>query len=417
MPRSLSGESLVIASQILLKQDTNVSGGIQSSLVDVMELFLLATEVEKVLFDTNSDSPASQKVVDAYLASQLAQYRRLDTLVPFSEVDGLQLFLNNYRLLGNLSFEQVLYKDSPGVFLDLKTKIDALQPRKQATQLIQQDHTHLYQPKQTRVRRVSNTQLFQDTYQTYSPSITRQYLSTNTQLFSDTYHWYNVSRTAPDPVYSLGNPDSAGNKGRIALYKNGSLVPGSEFQFLPTPVAHAHNLLSVTPGPAPNEFYFLNNPSGHSFAHPAGSGSGSADGVISSLSLDTQTTSPNFGMLTAIRSDGVAVSSTQKTTDIHPTLADFTSLQSTITLQNAINSGLFTLHASQIGALQSDLAALTARVAQLEADAVTFKFNGGTAVPLKQLQLRSGDFPGTAYYNTSGILMASITTPPLQNPY
>ena len=143
MSRSLSGESLVVASQILLKQDTVDSTGIQSQLVDVLELFLLASEVEKVLFDSNSDSPASQKVVEAYLAAQLAQYRRLDTLVPFSEIAGLTAFLSNYRLLSNLSFEQVLYKDSPGVFLDLKTKIDALQPRKQSTQLIQQDHTQL----------------------------------------------------------------------------------------------------------------------------------------------------------------------------------------------------------------------------------------------------------------------------------
>ncbi len=58
----------------------------------MLELFLLASVVEKVLFDTNSDSPASQKVVDAYLAAQLAAYRRLDTLVPFSQIDGLTLF-------------------------------------------------------------------------------------------------------------------------------------------------------------------------------------------------------------------------------------------------------------------------------------------------------------------------------------
>ena len=80
MPRSLSGESLVIASQILLKQDAvdTTSGlpSIQSSLVDVLELFLLASVVEKVLFDANSDSPASQKVIDAYVASQLADCRR-----------------------------------------------------------------------------------------------------------------------------------------------------------------------------------------------------------------------------------------------------------------------------------------------------------------------------------------------------
>ena len=103
MPRSLSGESLVIASQILLKQDTidTTSGlpSIQSSLVDVMELFLLASVVEKLIFDSNSDSPASQKVVDAYIASQLSNYRRLDTLVPFSDIAGLTAFLTKSLLV------------------------------------------------------------------------------------------------------------------------------------------------------------------------------------------------------------------------------------------------------------------------------------------------------------------------------
>ncbi len=98
MPRSLGGESLVVASQILLGQDTIDATGVRSNLVDVMGLFLLANEVEKVLFDANSDRPASQKVVDAYVASRPSNYGRPDTLVPFNEVGGLSRFLNNYML-------------------------------------------------------------------------------------------------------------------------------------------------------------------------------------------------------------------------------------------------------------------------------------------------------------------------------
>ena len=122
-------------------------------------------------------------------------------------------------------------------------------------------------------------------------------------------------------------------------------------------------------------------------------------------------------MLTAIRSDGIAVSSVQKTTDIHPTTTQYL-------MDKMLSDGLHVLRATEVVALQNRCTALEAvataleaRCTALEAALPTFKFNGGTPVPLKQLQLRTGDFPGTAYYPQSGILMASITTPPLQSPY
>ena len=169
--RSLSGESVVQASQILLKQDTLEGTGLQSRLIDVCELFLLASAIETVLFNSDAESPATQKVIGAYIAAQLLQYRRLDVPVPLAEVDGLLAFLSsNYRLINNFFFQEVRYQDAPGVFLDLKTKIDSLTTSKEAQTVIQQDHTHFYAPqKQVRVRRVTQNHLQLDTHVMFSP--------------------------------------------------------------------------------------------------------------------------------------------------------------------------------------------------------------------------------------------------------
>ena len=102
--RSLSGESVVQASQILLKQDTLEGTGLQSRLIDVYELFLLASAIETVLFNSDAESPATQKVIGAYIAAQLLQYRRLDVPVPLAEVDGLFACLNKYRQINNFFF-------------------------------------------------------------------------------------------------------------------------------------------------------------------------------------------------------------------------------------------------------------------------------------------------------------------------
>ena len=164
--------------------------------------------------------------------------------------------------------------------------------------------------------------------------------------------------------------------------------------------------------------YFLNNPSAHSHLHPSsGGGSGGADGVLQSLSIDTQAGSAGLGKITGILSSGVGMTTGQSTLDIHPTLSDFSNLQSSIALQNGINSGLFTSHAAQIAALQSEIAELTNRVQNLEANALTFKFENGAIVPLKELQLKTGHFPGTSYYAQSGILKIQLSEPADTNPY
>ena len=77
--------------------------------------------------------------------------------------------------------------------------------------------------------------------------------------------------------------------------------------------------------------------------------------------------------------------------------------------------------ANQIVALTQLITALTARVATLEANALTMKFENGTSNPLHEIQFKTGHFPGTAYYPASGgsraILKVQTSTPAGQNPY
>ena len=73
--------------------------------------------------------------------------------------------------------------------------------------------------------------------------------------------------------------------------------------------------------------------------------------------------------------------------------------------------------AGQIAALQSEIAALTARVQNLEANALTFKFENGAIVPVSQLQLKTRHFPGSAYYPTSAVLKIQLSEPSDADPY
>ena len=131
--------------------------------------------------------------------------------------------------------------------------------------------------------------------------------------------------------------------------------------------------------------------------------------MISSLDFLSST-----GHARAITTTGVVPTTPQSWDDRYYTRAEVDALLSAITSQHAmdqaINQGLHTLYANQISAID-------ARITALEANAPTFKFNGGTDQPLLQLQVKSGDFPGTAYYNQSGIVKIAISTPPDADPY
>lgn len=198
---------------------------------------------------------------------------------------------------------------------------------------------------------------------------------------NDIYYKYNVTKVAAEPVYTSGNPDFY-NKGRIGLYKDGTLI--STLQLPPTPLAHAYNLLSVTPGPG--EHYFLNNPAARSDSHPVsgGSGSGSSDGVIQALSIDPDSAGANTGKITAYISGGVAITTPQSTTDIHYSNTEADALLNAITSRHSmdvsISNGLQTLRAQQI-------AALDPRTAALEAiPRLTMNFQGGGDLPVDQIQ-------------------------------
>ena len=134
--RSLSGEIRGVFSELLLRLDTVTPAGVQSQLTDILALFVLVTAVQKAVLDASSDDPSSQKVVADYVGNQLALYRPLATPIPFQDVSGLVGYLANYRLISNEFYDTVMYLDAPGTYLDLKQKIDSLQPRKTAARQI-----------------------------------------------------------------------------------------------------------------------------------------------------------------------------------------------------------------------------------------------------------------------------------------
>ena len=80
-------------------------------------------------------------------------------------------------------------------------------------------------------------------------------------------------------------------------------------------------------------------------------------------------------------------------------------------------NGLITALNASIGANATYAQGLNTRLVAVEQAMPTLKFNGGTAAPLLQLQVKSGDFPGTAYYTQNGILKVGISTPPDDDPY
>ena len=94
-----------------------------------------------------------------YVGNQLALYRPLATPIPIHDVSGLLLYLTNYRTLGNAFYDSVNYQDAPGVYIDLKTKIDSMQGhRHAAAQQILSEQYHYYAPQITKRRPVTEQQ-------------------------------------------------------------------------------------------------------------------------------------------------------------------------------------------------------------------------------------------------------------------
>lgn len=415
--RSLTNERHINATTLSLSEIFVQNGLAQSSMRDIFEIFLKIDDVSKDTWDSESKNPASQEKIAEQLAASLALCRLKSLPVPLAEIDGLFIFLQNqYRALSNSTYEMINLRDysNPGVFFNVAEFLANLSREisfKRGSS-VYQELNYTWSPDITKHIHISRPTTAFQTDVNYSYQVDRTVRRTKVEqrLQSDIYYNYNVTKVAAEPVYTLGNPDFY-NKGRIGLYKDGTLI--STLQLLPTPLAHAYNLLSVTPGP--NESYFLNNPGAHSNSHPGGSGSGSSDGVLQTLSIDTGNASANLGKVTAYITGGIAITTPQATTDIHYTKTEVDALLNAITSQHAmdvsISNGLHTLRAQQI-------AALDARIAALEAiPRLTMKFQGGSDLPVDQIQLKNGHFSGTAHYTGVNILYLQTAGPSDNNPY
>ena len=139
--------------------------------------------------------------------------------------------------------------------------------------------------------------------------------------------------------------------------------------------------------------------------HGGGSG-GSSDGYIASIDIDAQA-GAGLGKITAIRQPGgVAITSAQSTTDIHPTLTQHNTLAVSVqflTIQNA--------------ALSAAVSALTTRIEALENQRLTTKLDPGlAALDVDQITFDSSSF-GKQYFASSKTLHVFTGSQPSNTPY
>lgn len=351
MGRSAFGEREGVFSVLrLVQHEVGASGDIESHLRDILEIFLKRVDVREI-FDAASTDVAGMSAIATYIAQLLANYRLISSPLDFNDFDPpLSLMLSNYRLLTNQTFSSLVtdslsFLDGPNTRVDLKAKFDDLEL--------------------TAARRAP-VQLFTEQNYSWQPQVAKtvKRYDTRQAIVQDVAYYYNITRTR-DPVYSLGNPDDTeGYKGRIALYKDGEQV--SVLQFMPTPLAHAYNLLSVTS----DERYVLNSPSDHSGSHPQSSGSGGSP-VLSSLSIDTLTGSANLGKFIGILTDGTAVTSGQSTLDLHPSLTDYNALL------------------ASVASLQAQVAVMSFQISALQNSQLQVRING-VLQPCSRLSFDSG---------------------------
>ena len=268
--------------------------------------------------------------------------------------------------------------------------------RRSLTQLYQ-DTNHVWSPTVNRTIRHQSTHhpLYWDTHNHFSPTTTRhiRHLRVEHPVVMEQHHHLTVKRVSAKPTYAIANQDTY-NLGRIALYKDG-VLQGSALQLPPTPVSHANNLLGTTS--APNPFYVLNGPNHHGTHGGGGSGGSSGNPYIASLSIDTLTSSPTLGSITAIRSDGVGISSAQSATDL-------------FYLKSEVDTF--------VAALQASLTALTARVTALEAQRLATKLDPNlSALDVDQITFDNNHFGKQYFSATKTLHVFTGTTLPTNTPY
>ena len=364
----------MVASELLLKFDeVTPQGALTSSLVDALAFFLKASQLKDDAFDPEGEDAATARRIEERIQALVEERRRKDELIPVGDISDLTGFLYPWRMKADL-YHDILFLRDGDAFVNLIQRIQGLTPRTNGFQTIWQQHEHVFKPTIKRLARNYYQTIREGDHQhIWAPetiSKTFQTRRTVQEVHTEHDHYVTIKRVGSGN-FTLGNPDD-GPRGRIALHKNGVLVEGSEFRFLPSPINHPQNLLSVSPGP--NEIYFPNNPSAHSHLHPnSGGGSGGADGVLQSLSIDTQAGSPGLGRMTGILSNGVGVTSGQSTLDLHPTLDDHNALL------------------ASVASLQAQVATLSFQLSFVQAAQPKVRLNPGeTPVPFRIISFDSG---------------------------
>ena len=375
MPRSITGEQRLVASELLLKfDDVTPQGALTTSLVDALVFFLKASQLKDDAFDPEGEDAATARRIEERIQALVEERRRKDELIPVGDISNLTTFLFPWRMKADL-YHDILFLREGDAFVNLIQRIQGLTPRTNGFQTITQQHEHVFRPTINRVSRNYIQTIREGDHQhIWAPeTISKTFQSRRTvqEVHTEHSHHMTIKRVGSGNL-TLGNPDD-GPRGRIALYSNGVLIPGSEYQFLPSPLNHPQNLLSVSPGP--NEVYFLNNPSAHSHLHPnnGGGGGGSADGVLQTLSIDTQAGSAGLGKITGILSSGVGVTTGQSTLDLHPSIDDHNALL------------------ASVASLQAQVAALSFQISIVQAALPKVRLNPGeTPVPFRIISFDSG---------------------------
>jgi len=346
-------------------------------------------------------------------------------MIPTSRLSDFASVMQAYRQISNVFHAQIQLLDpQTSSHFNLLTRLQEISgehPHQASYFILDQEPQHWFSPTQYKTfRRYSSHYAIE--YQENSWFAPTQYKTyrRNSSHFTvqpEETHHLSVNRVLPAPVWSLAFGDGTANAvydGRISMLKDGQVV--QTIQAIPDPTNSQFMMLSVDSG---GEIHWEN-----SATHGTHGGtSGSADGYIAGLEYDTTAGSAFLGHITAIRQPGgVILRSLDSTTALHHSKTQVLALVAT--LQNQIDSNSLVINALQtaVTGLGNTLNALSARVATLETNALTMKFENGTSSQLHEIQFKTGHFPGSAYYPATGnnpraILKIQTSTPTDQNPY
>ena len=344
--------------------------------------------------------PCEPKKIAEQIDAALALCRQLSVPVPLADIDGLFAFLRaQCRAISNSTYDLINLRGSPGLSFNLATYLADLsrEVTSKKTLSINQDffyscrpenltkHIHIHRP---------TTAFHIDVNHSYQVARTVRRARYEQNFPTEQNYHYTANRTNASE-YILENADPTGAyRGGVVLKKDGVVV--STVQVVPDPLQNVGALPS-----ADSIGIHWENPGSHTAAHGGSSGGsgGSGDGLIGSLDCLSDS-----GQIRAITTTGVTVTTSQTLDDRYINLSQYA-------LEKAFSDGLHTLRAQQSAALE-------ARIAASEAiPRLTMKFQGGSDLPVNQIQFKNGHFSGSAHYTGLNILYLQTSGPSDNNPY